>query len=97
MGDCSEAGRSGGIILTPAPFCGHCSSRCGSHGPALMIPRASGGCEPLITFCLARAQSIVIYAALYGAPYSKKIVGPPPRDGVRPLAFFRVAIVQGSS
>ena len=64
MGDCSEAGRSGGIILTPAPFCGHCSSRCGSHGPALMIPRASGGCEPLITFCLARAQSIVIYAAL---------------------------------
>ena len=64
MGDCSEAGRSGGIILTPAPFYGHCSSRCGSHGPALMIPRASGGCEPLITFCLARAQSIVIYAAL---------------------------------
>ena len=64
MGDCSEAGRSGRIILTPAPFYGHCSSRCGSHGPALMIPRASGGCEPLITFCLARAQSIVIYAAL---------------------------------
>ena len=27
----------------------------------------------------------------------KKIVRPPPRDGVRPLAFFRVAIVQDSS
>ena len=64
MGDCSEAGRSGGIILTPAPFCGHCSSRCGSHGPALMIPRASGGCEPLITFCLARAQVVIFCGAL---------------------------------
>ena len=64
MGDCSEAGEGGRIILTPAPFYGHCSSRCGSHGPAVMIRRASGGCEPLITFCLARAQSIVIYAAL---------------------------------
>ena len=64
MGDCSEAGEGGRMCLTPAPFYGHCSSRCGSHGPALMIPRASGGCEPLITFCLARAQSIVIYAAL---------------------------------
>ena len=33
----------------------------------------------------------------YGFPYSKKSFDPPPRDGVRPLAFFRVAIVQGSS
>ena len=36
-------------------------------------------------------------AAVYGVPYSKKSSDPPPRDGVRPLAFFRVAIVQGSS
>ncbi len=34
---------------------------------------------------------------VYGVPYSKKSSDPPPRDGVRPLAFFRVAIVQGSS
>ena len=34
---------------------------------------------------------------VYGATYSKKSSDPPPRDGVRPLAFFRVAIVQGSA
>ena len=28
------------------------------------VRQRGGGCEPLITFCLARAQSIVIYAAL---------------------------------
>ena len=67
MGDCSEAGRSGRMCLTPAPVCGHCSSRCGSHGPALMIPRASGGCEPLITFCLARARWFSS-ARLYNLP-----------------------------
>ena len=33
----------------------------------------------------------------YGGSYSKKSSDPPPRDGVRSLAFFRVAIVQGSS
>ena len=32
-----------------------------------------------------------------GAAFSKKSSNPPSRDGVRPLAFFRVAIVQGSS
>ena len=35
--------------------------------------------------------------SIYRGTYSKKSSDPPPRDGVRPLAFFRVAIVQGSS
>ena len=65
MGDCSEAGRSGGIILTPAQFCGHCSSRCGSHGPDMMAQRLSYGSPPSLTFCLARAQVLLLYAALH--------------------------------
>ena len=64
MGDCSEAGTSGGIILTPAPVCGHCSSRCGSHGPDMMAQRLSYGSPPSLTFCLARAQVLLLYAAL---------------------------------
>ena len=64
MGDCSEAGISGRIILTPASVCGHCSSRCGSHGPEMMAQRLSYGSPPSLTFCLARAQVLVLYAAL---------------------------------
>ena len=43
------------------------------------------------------AVKLFVQLTDYGGTYSKKIVGPPPRGGVRPLAFFRVAIVQGSS
>ena len=64
MGDCSEAGRSGRMCLTPAPVCGHCSSRCGSHGPEMMPCGARRVPPSSLTFCLARAQVLLLYAAL---------------------------------
>ena len=65
MGDCSEDGRSGGMCLTPAPFCEHCSSRCGSHGPEMMPCGARRVPPSSLTFCLARAQVLLLYAALH--------------------------------
>ena len=47
--------------------------------------------------CVSIQSATPCIISTYGAPYSKKSSDPPPRDGVRPLAFFRVAIVQGSS
>ena len=64
MGDCSEAGTSGRKCPTPAPVCGHCSSRCGSHGPEMMPCGARRVPPSSLTFCLARAQVLLLYAAL---------------------------------
>ena len=55
---------------------------------------AGAAVAPCVT--LAGSRGSAEYLG-YGVPYSKKSSDPPSRDGVRPLAFFRVAIVQGSS
>ena len=78
------------------PFTSHHPSLVptGFHAAAAQTDREGAGADPI-----GRLEEELnqLGDASYGAPYSKKIVGPPPRDGVRPLAFFRVAIVQGSS